>query len=323
MTDPRSPSWRRRFRRYAVLGVGLYAVWLGLLYYKQDSMVFPRQYSGPAMKEGRLPPRMESMWINAGTEERPIRVEAWYLPPEAGDGPVAVPAAFRAQDPSPTPDTAGVANSRPVEPGGRHSGIRHPAVIYCHGNAELIDDNELRAREYAARGFAVLLPEYRGYGRSQGSPSQSAITEDLVRFYDMLVARPDIDPARIYIHGRSLGGGVAAQIAARRPTAGLILESTFTSISCFAWGVGGIPWVCKHPFRTDAALREYRGPVLIFHGVDDNIIPISHGRALHGLLPHATYIETAGDHINYPPDHVAFWREIDRFLGVAALSKNR
>ena len=274
-------SWKVRLRRYAILALGLYGLWLTLLYFKQDSMVFPRQFSGPAMKEGRLPARMESVWINAGTEEKPVRVEAWYLPPEPGPGSAAA---------------------------------RHPALMYFHGNAELIDDNELRAREWARRGFVVMLPEYRGYGRSAGEPSQSAIVADAVRFYDLLAARADVDPARVYLHGRSLGGGVAAQVAAKRPTAGIVLESTFTSIACFAWGVGGVPWVCKHPFRTDEALQGYERPVLIFHGVDDDIIPVSHGRALAKLLPQARYIETKGDHMNYPPDVGAFWGEIDRFI---------
>ncbi len=285
MHDRPRRTWKTRVRRCLFIAMGCYAVWLGALYFKQDSMVFPRQYCGPAMKEGRLPAGVESVWIDAGTEASPVRVEAWFLPAQASRASVG-----------------GVASPCPV-------------VIYCHGNAELIDDNEGRAREWAKRGFSVMLPEYRGYGRSGGEPSQAAITEDLLRFYDLLVARPDVDASRIYIHGRSLGGGVAAQIAARRPTAGLILESTFTSIARFAWGVGGVPWIVNHPFRTDAALREYKNPVLIFHGSEDTIISVSHGRALHRLMPQSTYIETRGDHVNYPPDPVAFWREIDRFVG--------
>lgn len=261
-----------------MLAVVVYGVWLTLLYLKQDSMVFPRHYAGPALPEGRLPPRVESVWIEAGTGG--VRVEGWLLPAES-------PAV----------------------------GDRHPAVIYCHGNAELIDDNMERATAWATRGFVVLLPEYRGYGRSGGAPSQRAITEDMVRFYDWLVARPEVDGSRVFVHGRSLGGGVAAQLAARRPTAGLVLESTFTSIASFAWGVGGVPWIVKHPFRTDEALRGYDRPVLIFHGREDDIIPVSHGRALAKMLPRAVYVETAGDHMNYPPDLGAFWGEVDRFVG--------
>jgi pimeloyl-ACP methyl ester carboxylesterase len=279
MGKERSKSWKRRLWRYASLAAGIYLLWLGLLYLQQDSMVFPRQFAGPPLKEGRLPDRMESIWITAPRGER---IEAWFMPPEI---------------------LPGVMPQTPA-----------PVVIYCHGNAELIDDNEGRAREWSRRGFAVLLPEYRGYGRSGGEPSQSAITEDLLRFYDLLIARPEIDKTRVYFHGRSLGGGIAAQIAARRPTAGLILESTFTSIASFAWGLGGVPWIVKHPFRTDVALRGYDKPVLIFHGVDDEIIPVSHGRALKRLLPRAVYMETAGDHMNYPPDVGAFWKSIDSWL---------
>lgn len=271
---------RRRLRIWIPIIIAGYAVWIGAIYIKQDSMVFPRQYCGPAMKVGRLPPRVQSVWIEAGSKERPERVEAWYLP-----------------SPRPGPYTDGVAS-----------------IIYCHGNAELIDDCMERAMEWNKRGFAVLIPEYRGYGRSGGTPSQQAITEDLVRFYDTLIERPEIDRSRIFIHGRSLGGGVAAQIAAARPTAGLILESTFTSVASFAWGVGAPPWICKHPFRSDAALRGYSKPVLILHGTDDDIIPVSHGRALHKLLPSSTYIETPGDHIHYPPDVKAFWQEAERFI---------
>lgn len=285
-TDPGAASTRaarprmRKLRRWSLLIVLVYVVWVVALYTQQSRMVFPRQFAGPPMKEGRLPPRVESIWINAGTEATPIRVEAWYMPA-----------------PGSSPDH------------------KVPAIIYCHGNAELIDDNVDRAQQWNKRGFAVLIPEYRGYGRSGGEPSQSAIDDDMLRFYDALAARPEIDASRILIHGRSLGGGVAAQIAAVRPVGGLILESTFTSVACFAWKYGAPSFICSNPFRTDVALRRYANPVLIFHGTEDNIIPVSHGRELHRLIPSSTYVETPGDHINYPPDVKAFWKEIDRFVG--------
>jgi fermentation-respiration switch protein FrsA (DUF1100 family) len=281
--NEKAPPARPRFgrvRRWVLLVALVYVAWVVALYSQQSRMIFPRQFSGPPMKEGRLPPGVQSIWINAGTETKPIRVEAWYLP-----------APGSSQD------------------------HKSPALIYCHGNAELIDDNMERAMQWSKRGFAVLIPEYRGYGRSGGEPSQSAITADMLRFFDTLVARPEVDASRIVVHGRSLGGGVAAQIAAARPVAEVILESTFTSVASFAWKYGAPSFICSDPFRTDEALRRFSRPVLIFHGTEDNIIPVSHGRALHSLIVSSTYVETPGDHINYPPDLKAFWGEIDKFIG--------
>ena len=129
--------WKRRLRRWGVLAAAVYLVWLGALYSQQSRMVFPRQFSGPAMKEGRLPARVESMWINPSTGKGTVKVEAWYLPASTG-----------------------VSLSSAGAPG------RSPLLIYCHGNAELIDDCMGVAMEWSRRGFAVLIPEYRGYGRS-------------------------------------------------------------------------------------------------------------------------------------------------------------
>ena len=80
----------------------------------------------------------------------------------------------------------------------------------------------------------VLLPEYRGYGRSAGSPSQRAITEDLIAFYDLLARRPEVDAQRVVFHGRSLGGGAVCDLARHRKPAAVILMSTFTSMKRMA-----------------------------------------------------------------------------------------
>jgi len=96
------------------------------------------------------------------------------------------------------------------------AGPSAPAVILAHGNAELIDDQLERAGWYRTQGFTVLIPEYRGYGRSKGSPSEDAVVHDFVAFYDRLRTQPAVDPARIYFHGRSLGGAVAAAAVERR-----------------------------------------------------------------------------------------------------------
>ncbi|CAG1001897.1 hypothetical protein PHYC_02952 [Phycisphaerales bacterium] len=246
-----------------------------VLFTQQDAMLFPRQYTNP--RPGVTPPAgAESVFVSAADG---ARIEGWFA---AGAGCTA------------------------ESPG--------PAVLYCHGNAELIDDNTDYLRAYAARGVSVLLIEYPGYGRCTGTPSQASITDAGVSHYDALAARPEVDPARIVLHGKSLGGGVAAQILARRPAAAVVLESTFTSVASFAGDYYMPEFLVRHPFRTDQILRESKAPLLLFHGRDDEIIPVSHGRALAALRPDAECVETAGRHNDYPPDPAAYWSRIEQFL---------
>ncbi|QYK47485.1 MAG: alpha/beta fold hydrolase [Phycisphaeraceae bacterium] len=200
-----------------------------------------------------------------------------------------------------------------------------PLVVAFHGNAECVDGLDWYRERYTGRAWAVLTPEYRGYGRSSGKPSQKAIVADAVQFIDLLLNRPEIDASRIVYHGRSLGGAVAAQVARERPPRAMILESTFTSIASMAAGYGVPPFLVKNPFRTDRVLREYTGPVLLLHGIDDTIIPIEHSRRLAKRAPqrganatHApatrTLIEMPGGHNDFPVDEAAYWKAIDGFL---------
>jgi fermentation-respiration switch protein FrsA (DUF1100 family) len=195
--------------------------------------------------------------------------------------------------------------------GGEKAG---PAVLYFHGNAELIDDRVGLLREYQRRGWGVLLAEYPGYGRSEGRPSERTLTESGVAFFDLLAAREDVDATRIVLHGTSLGGGVAAQVGARREAAGLILETTFTSVASFARGYAVPGFLVRHPFRTDEAIRGMRTPLLILHGDADEIVPVGHGRALARLRPDAAYVEMAGGHNDFPRDAEAYWRAVEGFL---------
>ena len=194
----------------------------------------------------------------------------------------------------------------------------HPAplVVYFHGNAELIDDQQRIVEAYRAMGCSVLLPEYRGYGHSAGTPSQRGIGEDAQRFVEMALARPDVDAARVAYHGRSLGGGVAADQCTRRLPAALILESTFTSMGRMALSYGAPPFLVRDPFRTARTVRTLKAPLLLFHGSADNIIPVGHGRRLHALAPGARYVEYGAGHNDFPgsENEEAFWAEIKRFL---------
>lgn len=205
------------------------------------------------------------------------KVEAWYLPPAAAGKPA-------------------------------------PAVIFGHGNGELIDywPNELA--RFQEMGVGLLLVEYPGYGRSAGSPSQDSIAETFVLAYDRLAARTDVDPARIVLFGRSLGGGAVCDLALKRPAAALILMSCFKSVSAFAVRYLAPAFLIRDPFDNLAALRHYQGPVLILHGRSDEVVPFGHGQALYAAARNGQMIVYEAGHNDCPPDWAVFWRDVGDFL---------
>jgi pimeloyl-ACP methyl ester carboxylesterase len=165
---------------------------------------------------------------------------------------------------------------------------RGPLLIYTHGNGELIDFWADQFDAIRAAGIGVLLVEYPGYGRSGGKPSERSIDATMVAAYDRIAQDPRVDPRRIFGHGRSLGGGAMAQLAAKRPLAALILESTFTSLADILRGYHLPDWMIRNRFDTVAVLREYRAPVLILHGARDVNIPVAHAHALQAASPGAS-----------------------------------
>lgn len=252
------PTLRRRLTRWLVLALLLYAGWCAAMYFMQDQLVFPREAAGPVLRESAIPQGIERVWIdvNGGA-----RVEGWFLRPEG----------------VPTGGARGV-------------------VIFLHGNAELIDWCDEDARFYQRRGWCVLLPEYRGYGRSGGAPSQAAIVDDVRAFRAWMAQQPGVDVSRTVLHGRSIGAALAAQVAAEAPPAALILESPFTSMTRLAWGYGIPPFVVKHPLQTDRVLPTLSCPILILHSEDDEIIPFEHAEQLRACAPGSTLVRMKGSH---------------------------
>jgi uncharacterized protein len=187
---------------------------------------------------------------------------------------------------------------------------RGPLVIYAHGNGELID---MRAHEFAPlrdAGYAVLQVEYPGYGRSGGSPSEESVTAALVAAYDWAVASGRFDARRISGYGRSLGGGAIAQLAARRPLAALVLQSTFRSLENVVMAYGVPRWLLINHFDTATVLRGYPGPVLVLHGTRDRVFASTEAEGLAAVARHATlHLETCGHN-----DCPAQWELVLGFL---------
>ena len=273
----RGRRWRRRVIGVIVGLVVIYSIWCGALYFTQERLLFPRHFAGPATSGLPSDPFIEQLWIEP---EPGVRVEAWLV---------------RA------PDDEGNTGPRPL-------------IVYFHGNGELIEHALGVAGVYRRLGVNVLLPEYRGYGRSGGRPSEKAIVGDAERFVAMALQRDGVDPARVIYHGRSLGGGVACTLAARRSATALVLESTFTSVASMARKYLVPMFLLRSPFQSDRVLRTYTAPVLIMHGRQDGIIPVTHGRRLHEMAAGSTYVEVDAGHNNFPPDWNWYEQQLGDFL---------
>ncbi|MGB5993665.1 MAG: alpha/beta hydrolase, partial [Desulfobacterales bacterium] len=190
-----------------------------------------------------------------------------------------------------------------------------------HGNGELIDFWPDELKRFNHFGIGVMLLEYPGYGRSEGKPSQKNITETFNNAYNILIERKDVDPAKIILFGRSLGGGAVCTLAADRPSAALILMSTFTSARSFAKKYLAPGFLVRDPFNNLTVVRNYPKPVLVFHGKFDEVIPYSHGMALCKSAPHATMITYESGHNDCPPDWEIFWRDLETFLNASGIIK--
>lgn len=151
-----------------------------------------------------------------------------------------------------------------------------PTAIFGHGNGELIDDWRDAMALLTLEGVNVLLVEFPGYGFSEGAPTRATIAGAFEAAYDRLRARDDLDAARLFSYGRSMGGGAAADLARTRPVAALVLQSTFSSAAAMARGSFVPGFVVRDRFDNEAVVRETDAPVLVLHGRTDDVIPFAH-----------------------------------------------
>ena len=158
-------------------------------------------------------------------------------------------------------------------------------TLFLHGNAGNVTHRAAAMRELAAAGNAVLIPDYRGYGRSQGWPTERGLYRDADAAYEWLIAQ-GWPARRIIIHGESVGTSVAADLAARRPCAGLILEAPFPSARAVAARVLPVfgP-LLVWGFDTRAKIAQVRAPLLVIHGTADEVIDFTFGQQLFDAAP--------------------------------------
>jgi len=253
---------------------------LGLIYFKQDALVFQ-----PAMdREFRATPAgiglaFEALALTTADGER---LDGWHVPAKPG------------------------------------SAARGLAIIF-HGNAGNISHRLDYLRMFHDLGFASLIVDYRGYGRSTGAASEQGSYIDAETAWHHATQSLGYPAKRIVLFGESLGGAVATQLAAARQPAALALASTFTSVPDL--GAEIYPWL---PIRLLARIRydsrerlaDVSSPIVVIHSRDDDIIPFAHGERLYAAAKAPKqFIEIAGGHNEgFIFGREAWVRQLDDFL---------
>jgi hypothetical protein len=160
--------------------------------------------------------------------------------------------------------------------------------LWFHGNAGNLGDRVDLIRElHDAVGVSIFIVSYRGYGDSEGSPSEQGLYRDAQAALEYLRSRADVDPELVVYFGRSIGSAVAVDLASREPPFALVLEASFPSLRWLARRV--YPWLPVWPFlheeyEVEAKARSIFAPTLVIHGDRDEIAPVSGGRAVAAAL---------------------------------------
>jgi hypothetical protein len=219
-------------------------------------------YFPPRFPEGFPPPELDGGHVEEVwlTTLDKVRLNAWYLP-------------------NPTSEKA---------------------LLWFHGNAENIGYGLERLTFYSRLEVNVLTVDYRGYGKSEGSPDEAGVYRDADAAYDYLVQERHVQPKNITVFGHSLGGAVAIDLASRRECGGVIVQSSFTSAKDMARRVFRIPlleYIPKSQFNSLAKIGRVQAPILIVHGTRDEVVPFSMGQRLFKAAPEPKFffpVEGAG-----------------------------
>jgi fermentation-respiration switch protein FrsA (DUF1100 family) len=202
----------------------------------------------------------------------------------------------------------------------------HPRAVlmYCHGNGDCLGYlgplmKELRDKHQ----LTVFAFDYRGYGKSEGSPSETGILADGDAAQKWLAQRTGLRPSDIVLMGRSLGGGVAVDLAAKNGARGLILQNTPTSMpdaAAYMYWFAPVHWLMKNRYDSLSKIGRYMGPVLISHGTADTLVPFALGQKLFAAVKSDAKrffpIEGGGHNDPEPPEYEAALQQFLRGLPV-------
>ncbi len=215
-----------------------------------------------------------------------VRLRGWYLPPN------------------------------PVPTGGPA-----PGLLWFYGNMENVTGLAPIVRWLRPPGTALLILDYRGYGESEGSPSEQGLYRDADRAWAYIVSRPQVDSTRIAVYGRSVGSAPALYLATTKPVRALVLDSPLSSAADMARE--HYPFLPRFIMRLSLNNLEraarLTAPLLVFHGTQDDIAPPWMGRAVAeaGHARELVLIQGAGHNETYDIGAEAYRKKVHDFLGQA------
>ena len=168
-------------------------------------------------------------------------------------------------------------------------------LLVCHGNGGNVGGRVRLVELLAGVGFDVLLFDYRGYGRSTGKPDEEGTYRDARAALRAL--QQEVGDAPVIYLGESLGGAVALQLALESPPAGLVLQSTFTSVRDMAREHYSLLPTALVPdaYASKERIARLSAPLLVVHGERDEVVPVEHGRALFEAAPEPKELELIPD----------------------------
>jgi uncharacterized protein len=183
-------------------------------------------------------------------------------------------------------------------------------LIFSHGNAGNIGNRLDKLKIFHDLGLNVLLYDYRGYGKSEGRPSENGLYADAQAAYDYTINEKKIPVDQIISYGESLGGPVAAHLAANNKVKAVILESTFTNLEDMALlRMPLLAGLAKSKFDTMADVANIKSPVLVLHSPNDEIVPYAQGQKLfEAVKTPKQFVKLQGDHNN------GFWKSKNKYV---------
>ncbi|MGH7572914.1 MAG: alpha/beta hydrolase [Gemmatimonadota bacterium] len=225
-------------------------------------------------------PRAETVFLMA---EDGVRLHAWWLPAPEGT-------------------------------------TRHGAAIYLHGNAGHLAHRAGMGLALARTGLDVLMVDYRGYGRSEGSPDEEGLYRDAGAAWRYVTSVRGFAPGRVLLFGESLGGAIAVELASREPVGAIVLVAPLTSTVRVARAHYPLPDILldwpRHRFDALSRIGRVDAPILIAHGDRDRVVPRAEGRLLFEAAPEPRlWYEARGYGHNDIYDDPGFWRAVDEFVG--------